>query len=333
MSSANVPFVYWIRTLIREKNALNTGKMAKGMRRGIGKLLDSGVTTVGDHISFDGDWKTIVDSPLKGILFGEVLGVLPEVCNDIYSTLRQIKQDIQTYGHTDIQTSRLSFHITPHSVHAVHPQTLEGIARGETGPFSIHLAESREEDDYFRKEAGPFIDLITERGIPPPHGRTTTIDFLLKMGFPLSELIAIHGNYFTEDELKLLSKSDASLVHCPGSHAYFGHRPFPLRAHLDRGLNVAIGTDSIASNTDLDFLLELKRIREKHPAVSPSEIIKMATLNGAKALRMEKEIGSLLPGKSADIAGFPLKRGLSPEESVLAATHASFLMIDGARIQ
>ena len=192
VSSSNVPFVDWIRTLIREKNALNTGKMAKGMRRGIGKLLDSGVTTVGDHISFDGDWKTIVDSPLKGILFGEVLGVLPEVCNDIYSTLRQIKQDIQTYGHTDIQTSRLSFHITPHSVHAVHPQTLEGIARGETGPFSIHLAESREEDDYFRKEAGPFIDLITERGIPPPHGRTTTIDFLLKMGFPLSELIAIH---------------------------------------------------------------------------------------------------------------------------------------------
>lgn len=321
------PFVDWVRDLIRKKNALTPAAMTAGIRRGIDHLLASGVTAVGDHVSFNTEYRPIIESALKGRLFGEVLGILPEVCADIYRSLREMA------GRVNDASDRFRMSVTPHSVHAVHPDTLKEIARTEPGPFSIHLAESREEADYFGKQSGPLIDLIAERGLTSLHKGASAIAYLKKSGFPLSRTTAIHGNYLADAELGQLIEMKIPLVHCPGSHAYFGHRSFPLRGHLDHGLSIGIGTDSIASNTGLDFLLELKRIRETHRSVAPREILTMATLGGARALRMEKEIGSLAPGKKADIAGFPLKKGLSAEESVIAADCATFLMIDGKIVQ
>lgn len=319
-------FVDWIREVIRRKNALAPAAMVSGIRLGINKLLATGVATIGDHISFNTEWKTIVSSPLKGRLFGEVLGILPEVCDDIYRSLREFSSDVNA------ASDRFRMSVTPHSVHAVHPETLKRIGEREPGPFSIHVAESREEEGYFGKQTGALTELIAERGLTSLHKGKSAIDCLRKIGFPLSRITAVHGNYLTEEEIATLKGLRTCLVHCPGSHAYFGHRPFPLRRHLDQGLTIGIGTDSIASNTDLDFLMDLRRLHDRHRSVTPHEILTMATLNGAKGLRMEKEIGSLVPGKKADIAGFPLQAGLNPEESVLATPHASFLMIDGVKI-
>ena len=124
-----------------------------------------------------------------------------------------------------------------------------------------------------------------------------------------------------------------SIVYCPGSHAYFAHKPFPLKEVLDKGINVAIGTDSITSNETLDFLYELKLIRKNHPHLSKEAVLTLATINGAKALKMEKNIGSIEAGKKADMIGFKLSNANDPLEAVFKAEKADFVMIDGKVIK
>ena len=98
----------------------------------------------------------------------------------------------------------------------------------------------------------------------------------------------------------------ASIVYCPRTHAAFGHPPHPFRDFLARGTRVALGTDSLASNRDLDMLAEARFVHRKFPEVPGATLLKMATLNGASVLTWGGETGSLTPGKSADLVIVPL---------------------------
>lgn len=316
-------FVSWILEMVKRKNAMTKDEMIAGIKQGVQNLLQTGVTTVGDHISFNTTWETILESPLRGKLFAEVLGILPEVCRDIYQALIDIKKDVDKRG------SLFEMHITPHSVHGVHPDTLKKVITEQPPPLSSHLAESQTEDDYFRKKGGDLTQLIVERSLVSPHHGKSAFDVLKKMNLDLSKLLVIHGNYLDKSNIKLIKKHQLSIVHCPGSHEYFGHRPFPAKDYLDQRINIALGTDSIVSNTELNFLSELKKFTKTNPTLTPQQILTMATLGGAKALRMENEIGSLIPGKKADIVGFKLNKGENPFETAFQADQADFLMIEG----
>jgi aminodeoxyfutalosine deaminase len=105
----------------------------------------------------------------------------------------------------------------------------------------------------------------------------------------------VHGNY-----LQAKVPKGASLIYCPRTHAAFGHAPHPFRRFLAQGLNVALGTDSLASNADLNLLAEMRFLHKKNPDVPGATILNMATSNGALALGWAEETGSLTPGKSAD---------------------------------
>ncbi len=98
----------------------------------------------------------------------------------------------------------------------------------------------------------------------------------------------------------------SSIVYCPRTHAAFGHPPHPFREFLQRGVRVALGTDSLASNPDLDILAEMRFIHERYPDFPGDALLRMGTLSGAEALGWADECGSLTPGKSADLAIVPL---------------------------
>jgi cytosine/adenosine deaminase-related metal-dependent hydrolase len=97
-----------------------------------------------------------------------------------------------------------------------------------------------------------------------------------------------------------------SIVYCPRTHAAFGHPTHPFREFLARGVRVALGTDSLASNPDLDVLAEARFVHAKHPDVPGDVLLRMATLSGAEALGWADETGNLTPGKSADFIVLPL---------------------------
>jgi cytosine/adenosine deaminase-related metal-dependent hydrolase len=109
---------------------------------------------------------------------------------------------------------------------------------------------------------------------------------------------------------------NATIVYCPRTHAAFGHPPHPFRDFLKRGIRVALGTDSLASNPDLNILAEARFVHERHPDVDAAALLRMITLSGAEALGWQEQTGSLSPGKSADLAIVPL-----PERDSADAHH------------
>jgi cytosine/adenosine deaminase-related metal-dependent hydrolase len=152
----------------------------------------------------------------------------------------------------------------------------------------------------------------------------------------------VHANHLTDADVSLLADSGASVVHCPGSHAFFEHQPFRYAELRHRGVSICLATDSLATMNgegdrppELNMLAELRRFRLKHPEVVARDILAMATMNVARALRLEHELGSLNPGVRADVIALPYKGRLKQvEEAVLsteARVEASF--IGGRRIK
>ena len=122
--------------------------------------------------------------------------------------------------------------------------------------------------------------------------------------------LVIHGNYLDDDEIGFLAAhaENMSVVYCPRTHAYFQHDPYPLAKMIAAGVNVAIGTDSRASNPDLSVLADMRFAAKQHPLVPPATLLRMITVNAAKALGRDDEIGTLTPGKFADLAIMKLPR-------------------------
>jgi cytosine/adenosine deaminase-related metal-dependent hydrolase len=114
-----------------------------------------------------------------------------------------------------------------------------------------------------------------------------------------------------------------TIIYCPRTHAAFGHHPHPFREFLARDIPVALGTDSLASNPDLDILGEARFVHGKHPDVPGATLLRMITLSGAEALGWADETGSLTPGKSADLVVLPLpdEERADPYELVLESSN------------
>jgi cytosine/adenosine deaminase-related metal-dependent hydrolase len=123
--------------------------------------------------------------------------------------------------------------------------------------------------------------------------------------------LVVHGNYLADDELQFLATHPhMTLVYCPRTHAYFGHAPHPWRTLQLHGGRVILGTDSRASNPDLDLFAEAKFLAARHPQVDPAELLAMITRQAAEALFGERsDIGVLEPGRRADLVVLRLPRG------------------------
>jgi len=125
-------------------------------------------------------------------------------------------------------------------------------------------------------------------------------------------LLAAHANYLGRHDAALLARSNVHVVHCPRCHSYFHHDAFPLRRLLNAGVNVCLGTDSLASvykrrhqHVELDLFEEMRALAKKAPWLSARKILRMATLNGARALGHSGRIGELAPGALADLIALP----------------------------
>jgi cytosine/adenosine deaminase-related metal-dependent hydrolase len=124
--------------------------------------------------------------------------------------------------------------------------------------------------------------------------------------------LAIHVNYLAPNDAALLGESGASVVHCPRSHAYFGHQAFPRKKLSEAGVNLCVGTDSLATITasreqtiELDLRAELRTMADRHSGLTPEALLQLVTINAAKALRMSGQLGQLSEGALADLVAIP----------------------------
>jgi cytosine/adenosine deaminase-related metal-dependent hydrolase len=187
---------------------------------------------------------------------------------------------------------------------------LVSLARERDLPVAMHIAESIEELELLGNGVGPFQQLLEERSMWDAEAiprRSRPLDYLRTLAETPRALV-IHGNYLDEEERVFLAShaEKMSLVFCPRTHDYFGHPRYPLPELLSAGVHVALGTDSRASNPDLDLLAEMRYVANECPNIDPQTILRLGTLAGAAALGCASDVGSITPGKIANMIAVPL---------------------------
>ena len=209
-----------------------------------------------------------------------------------------IRQGVELFG--DLKHHpRIKIAFGPHAPYTVSDANLEKvrvIAEELDAAIHMHVHETA-------FEVQQSIEQYGER----PLAR------LARLGLLGPRLQAVHMTQISEDDLALLVESNSSVIHCPESNLKLASGFCPVERLWQAGVNVAVGTDGAASNNDLDLLGETrtaallaKAVAGSATALDAHRALRMATLNGARAMGLETEIGSLEVGKAADIVAFDL---------------------------
>lgn len=205
----------------------------------------------------------------------------------------------------------------PYSVHPAFLQKIGQIADERKQTFSIHIAESEAEVEFLLTGKGPLRDLLEEKGVladdfTPPKQRP--IAYLASLGLLSPRTLCVHCVEVNEEDIRILQRYGAKVCLCPRSNAYLGLKEAPWSLLKKSGLLLCLGTDSLASNKDLNLFNEMAYLLEKK-AFSASELLEMATWRGSMALGKGHFFGTMFPGAEAKLLFIPLS---SVKLSVLA---------------
>jgi cytosine/adenosine deaminase-related metal-dependent hydrolase len=208
------------------------------------------------------------------------------------------------------------------SPHAPYTASMDLYARAAASGqlITTHLNESDDEALMFRAASGGLHDLLAGigRDMADCGGNRggSPLQRLVRDGIMDSSWIVAHLNELDEEDYRALARAKPHIAHCPRSHRYFKHRPFEYKRLRQLGLNLCLGTDSLASNDSLDLFAEMRLLRENEPWLEAEEILQTVTRNPAAALGCGDCLGKIAPGAYADLICVPLKTG-SVYESVL----------------
>jgi cytosine/adenosine deaminase-related metal-dependent hydrolase len=291
-------FTAWLRQVIGHRRQRTPEEVQHDIRAGLAECIRSGTTLVGD-ISGDGtSWAALSGAPIRAVVFRELLGLPEERASAALESFRQWRASL-----TEVPTCRAG--ISPHATYSVRASLFSRAAQlsREVGcPLATHLAESREELELLHHHRGPFVAFLRDLGVWDRDGLAGSPAEVMKLCWSPQRLF-VHGNYLAPS---VRLPPNSTIVYCPRTHAAFGHPPHPFPHFLARGIRVALGTDSLASNPDLDLLAEARFLHARHPDVPGQEVLRMATLAGAEALGWADETGSIEAGKSADLVVVPV---------------------------
>ena len=289
-------FADWIGLHVQRKARIDLADMEAIARLGALNCLRSGITTIGD-CSFSGAAATAcAELGLRGTIYVEVFGETDEPVHERFEPTRDRIADALS---DDVRLG-----ISPHAPYTCTIELYEAANELDL-PVATHLAESEAETQFLRTGTGgweSFADLLV-----PPLG-TTGIRALAEADLLGPRMIAVHCVKADEEEIALLAEHDVAVAHCPRSNGILGCGVAPLAALREAGIRVCIATDSPASTPSFDMFDEMRsalvaaRAREGRPdALTAGDALELATLGGARALGLEDSVGSLVPGKQADL--------------------------------
>jgi cytosine/adenosine deaminase-related metal-dependent hydrolase len=310
-----LPFSSWIGLHVARKRLLDLDEMRAIATDGAHECLRSGITTVGDCSFAGAAAEAAAETGLRAIVYLEVFGR----DGSAMGRFRKLRDRVEP-----VLSDRVRLGVSPHAPYTCTLALYEKCATLGI-PLATHLAESEAERAFLHDGSGDwsaFADML----VPPPG--TTGIRMLAGAGLLGPQLLAAHCVDVEPDEIELLAAHGVGVAHCPRSNGMLGCGIAPLRDLLDAGIAVGIATDSPASAPSFDLFEELRtaivtaRTRERRPdALAADAALELATLGGARVLGLDGEVGSLVPGKWADVTVVSLEGSpLEPvEDPVLAA--------------
>jgi cytosine/adenosine deaminase-related metal-dependent hydrolase len=219
---------------------------------------------------------------------------------------------------------RGGFGISPHAPYTVS-HDLYALSASFAGKYNLplctHLAESDEELAMFLKGEGALHEFLRSIGRPMDDcGGKSPVQAVLGSGILPEGSLLVHMNMITGADKDLLRASAGMypVIHCPRTHAFFERPPFDLEFYRESGIPVLLGTDSLASNEDLNMFAEMRAMQSSFPGLDPCEILAMATIRPAGAIGLEGRLGELAPGAMADFIAIPDQGGGSESPAGVA---------------
>ncbi|MDH4140587.1 MAG: amidohydrolase family protein [Coriobacteriia bacterium] len=308
----DLPYSQWKLQLMSLEQRFEPQDWEDSALLGAMEVLQSGITMVGDITDSGASARAAARSGLRGFFFREVetmekarIGeVMSEAAADIESW-RELRDD-----------DRLVVGIAPHSTYMCHPELFRAVAEAsndEDLPVSIHIAGSRDEYDFVKygssRLAVEFRDKYGGNEIGWLPTGVSPVKYVLQWDLlDVANLLAVHCTQVDDDDIEILAAHDVAVAYCPRCNAKLGMGMAPLGQFLERGIRVGIGTDSPASNNTMDMFDEMRIGLLLQRSVSGHEqffiarqLVKLATLDAACALRIDDRVGSLEAGKQADI--------------------------------
>ena len=330
-------FTDWIKLITEAKGGWTYSDFAQSWLNGARMLLRNGTTTVADFENVPELLPEVWNAtPLRVFSFLEMTGVKSR--RDPRAILDAAVEKIGSLG----KSSRNAAGLGPHAPYSTVPELLRltaETARQRGWLLATHVAESVEESEMFQHARGVMFDWLARNqrdnsdcGLGSPVAHLARNDMLGE------NLLAIHANLLAPGDAELLGQHRVHVVHCPRSHDYFSHPPFPRQQLAAAGVNLCLGTDSLSTvrktgkeKLELNLFEEMRRLAAADNTVSPVEILRMTTVNGAKALGMAGQIGELSENAFADLIAIPFagKKADIYDAVLHHASTVSASMIDG----
>ncbi|MBI2842311.1 MAG: amidohydrolase [Armatimonadetes bacterium] len=308
----NEPFFPWIRSLTELGARLQYDDFLASARLGALQMIRSGVTAVGDSSFSGAAARAAAEAGLRGIVYQETFG--PDPSEDYREQIEALSERIE-----ELQAEageRISVGVSPHSVYTSSERLLRLVAdlAADYGlPVAMHVAETQEEAEFVEKGAGQIAEFYSRFGFDfDPKGKSP-VAYLHDIGLLGEKTTAAHCVYVTEDDLDILAEEHVTVAHCPKSNAKLAVGTAPLDRIVTRGILTGIGTDSAVSDNAMDMFEEMRfsvlmqrAAWRDAGALDAQRALELATLGGASALGFESEIGSIEPGKRADLIAVDL---------------------------
>jgi 5-methylthioadenosine/S-adenosylhomocysteine deaminase len=331
----DLEFRRWILRLTNARRAvLDRDALLDSARYGIEEGVRAGVTTYADTCASGVVMQAMREAGVRGVMYQEVFGPDPAQCDESVSGLREALSGLRY-----LETPLVRLGVSPHAPYTVSDDLFRAtaaLAREQRLPMAIHIAESDLEQRLVVDAAGSFADGLRRRGIEVARRAESPVRLLARLGVLESTPLLIHCVRADQQDVAAIAASRSTVAHCPVSNAKLGHGVAPLTELLAAGVAVGLGSDSMASNNRMDILEEarialLSQRARLGSSETPgaAEMLELATLEGAKALGMDRFVGSLEEGKQADLAAFALAGAAPVHDPVTAAIFS----IDTSRAQ
>ena len=274
------------------------------VREWMDKMWNDGVSAMADISNDEASFDVKKSHPMYTRTFLEVFGSEPEMCEGVMNDVRALK-DLADKAGIDAAP-------TPHSCYTMSPQLLSASSAAglESGYLSYHSQESQEEEDLLMSGSGAMYENRKRSGMstPPVTGESSLKYFIDRLAAakpaPYDEnILLVHNVCLQQSDIDALRKvmNNAFFAICPLSNIFIHNALPPIGLMRENGLAIALGTDSLSSNDDLDMVKEMACLHENFPEVPMDEILTWACLNGARFLGKEDRLGSLSAGKRPGI--------------------------------
>jgi len=315
-------FVDWVRTVVgarRSRTDPDAIEISHAVQSGIDEAVRAGTALVGDISNTLATFTPLARSSLAAVVFYELVRfrsrdasrLINEACRalDALAPTRSVRTGLAAHA---------PYSVAPDLFQAIR----RAVDRNPVVPWSVHLAESREETEFIQSASGPWRAFLEEvqawdDGWEP--AGVSPVEYLDRGGLLDERVLAVHLVHADSGDLALLRARGATLVTCPRSNAHTGAGMPPLTAFYASGVRVAVGTDSLASTDSLSVFDELACMRTLAPSVPARTLLDSATRQGASALGFGSEFGSITPGKRARLIAVEIPDGTSDVEEYLVS--------------